>query len=162
TVRKAGFDPGDNAGVAKRLRERGRYEPPAEAPGDDDRGAGSKIGSDRAVANGSSIALLFQYDDKRILLGADAHAAVLADALRALTTRNGTAKVNLDLFKLAHHGSAGNVSPDLLSLVRCDRYEVSTNGDHFHHPDPETIELLGDQASPPTVYFNYQSDTTSR
>ena len=161
TVKKAGFDPGDNAGVAKRLHDGGRYEPPAEAPGEDDRGAASKIGSDRAIANGSSIALLFQYDDKRILLGADAHAGVLTDALRALTTRNGTEKVNLDLFKLAHHGSAGNVSPDLLSLVHCSRYVVSTNGDHFHHPDPETIELLGNQDSPPTVYFNYQSDTTS-
>ncbi len=51
---------------------------------------------------------------------------------------------------------------ELLSLVRCDRYVVSTNGDHFHHPDAEAIELLGNVTTPPTVYFNYRSDTTER
>lgn len=41
---------------------------------------------------------------------------------------------------------------------------MSTNGDHFHHPDAEAIELLGrpGTATLPTVYFNYLSKTTRR
>jgi len=163
TVKAAGFTPGDNEAVAKRLREGGRYEPPADLPDDAaDRGAATKLGGDRAVANGSSIALLFTYDDKRMLLGADAHAQVLTDGLAALCESYGTERLSVDLFKLAHHGSAGNISADVLAKLRCDRYVVSTNGDHFNHPDAAAIELLGNTASPPTVYFNYTSDTTER
>ena len=89
---------------------------------------------------------------------------MLTEALQELADRFGTSTVGVDVFKLPHHGSAGNVSRELLDLVRCDRFVVSTNGDHFHHPDVEAIELLGRPGSPtpPTVYFNYVSKTTQR
>ena len=121
-----------------------------------------KLGSDRAVANGSSIAVVFEAEGRRLLLAGDAHARVMVDALRAAAEREGTERVKVDVFKLAHHGSAGNVSRDLLGLVDCDRFVVSTNGQYFNHPDVEAIELLGRPggAKCPTVYFNYDSDTT--
>jgi beta-lactamase superfamily II metal-dependent hydrolase len=86
----------------------------------------------------------------------------LTDSLTAVAGHAGTPKVELDLFKLAHHGSAGNITRELLALVACDRFVVSTNGDHFNHPDAEAIEVVGrpGAATPPTVYFNYLSDTT--
>jgi beta-lactamase superfamily II metal-dependent hydrolase len=161
TVTAAGFTPGDNDAVAKRLSS--RYQPKADLPdGGADRGAATPIGGDTAVANGSSIALLFTYDGKQLLLGSDAHADVVTEALEELAESYGTERISVDLFKLAHHGSAGNISPDLLAKLRCDRFVVSTNGDHFHHPDVATIELLGNRDDPPTVYFNYLSDTTKR
>ena len=169
TVTKAGFKPGDNAAVAKRLGEGTRYAPPPTAGdttrgGDDaeERGGGSKLGTDQAPANGSSIAVLLRFEGKQLLLGSDAHAPVLIDALTAMASQAGTPTVAIDLFKLAHHGSAGNVTRELLALVACDRFVVSTNGDHFNHPDAETIEVVGrpGAATLPTVYFNYLSDTT--
>jgi beta-lactamase superfamily II metal-dependent hydrolase len=168
TVTKAGFAPGDSAAIGRRLMERGRYDPPEEPLPVDrgeagDRGAApSKLGSDRAVANGSSIAVLLEVEDKRLLLGGDAHAQVLTDALGALADHFGTSTVTVDVFKLAHHGSAGNITRGLLDLLRCDRFVVSTNGDHFRHPDAEAIELLGRPGAGalPTVYFNYLSHTT--
>ena len=171
TVTKAGFAPGDGAGVAARLQQRGRYDPPDEPAGPAERGepgergpAVSKLGSDRAPANGSSIAVLLEVEGKRLLLGGDAHSRVMVDALTGLAERFGTSTVNVDVFKLAHHGSAGNITRELLDLLRCDRFVVSTNGDHFHHPDAEAIELLGRPSGPtvPTVYFNYLSKTTRR
>ena len=85
----------------------------------------------------------------------------MVDALRKVAERDGTERVKVDVFKLAHHGSAGNVTRDLLDLVECDRYVVSTNGQYFNHPDVEAVELLGRPGPEcPTVYFNYDSDTT--
>ena len=170
TVTKAGFAPGDGTAIAARLQQRGRYDPPDEAFAVErgetgERGpAPSKLGRDRAVANGSSIAVLLEIEGKRILLGGDAHSRVMVDALTGLTERFGTSTVNVDVFKLAHHGSAGNITRELLDLLRCDRFVVSTNGDHFRHPDAEAIELLGrpGAATLPTVYFNYLSKTTHR
>jgi hypothetical protein len=165
TVTEAGFAPGDSASVARRLEESGRYEPPEEAV----RSRGGppvrerpKLGRDRAVANGSSIAVILEADGRRLLLAGDAHARVMVDALRKTAARDGTQRVKVDVFKLAHHGSAGNVSRDLLRLLECDRFVVSTNGQYFNHPDVEAIELLGQRGDVerPTVYFNYESDTT--
>ena len=164
TVTEAGFAPGDSAAVALRLEASGRYEPPEEAVrsrGGPPVRARPKLGSDRAVANGSSIAVFFEAEGRRLLLAGDAHARVMVDALRKVAERDGTERVKVDVFKLAHHGSAGNVTRDLLDLVECDRYVVSTNGQYFNHPDVEAVELLGRPgAECPTVYFNYDSDTT--
>jgi hypothetical protein len=164
TVTEAGFAPGDSAAVARRLAESGRYAPPEEAVrtrGAPPVRARPKLGSDRAVANGSSIAVVFEAEGRRLLLAGDAHARVMVDALRQSAARDGTEQVKVDVFKLAHHGSAGNVSRDLLSLVDCDRFVVSTNGQYFNHPDVEAIELLGRRdGERPTVYFNYESETT--
>jgi hypothetical protein len=164
TVTEAGFAPGDSAAVARRLADSGRYAPPEEAVrsrGGPPVRARPKLGSDRAVANGSSIAVVLEAEGRRLLLAGDAHARVMVDALRQSAARDGTEQVKVDVFKLAHHGSAGNVSRDLLSLVDCDRFVVSTNGQYFNHPDVEAIELLGRRnGKRPTVYFNYESETT--
>jgi hypothetical protein len=161
TVTKAGFTPGDGSAVAQRLRAKGRYDPPTDDGEPVARGE-SKLGTDRAPANGSSIAVLLEVEGRRLLLGADAHAAVLHGALTALAQRDGTSSVAFDLVKLPHHGSAGNLTPELMRLIDCAHFVVSTNGDHFNHPDQEAIELLGHPEAPPLVSFNYRSDSTVR
>ena len=56
-----------------------------------------------------------------------------------------------------------NLNKDLLALVDCDRFLISTNGDKYGHPDQQTVELLGrHRVRPSAVYFNYSSKTTSR
>ena len=159
TVTKAGFAPGDGAGIAARLQQRGRYDPPDEPAAPAERGEQGERGP--AV---SKLAVLLEVEGKRLLLGGDAHSRVMIDALTGLAEQFGTSTVNVDVFKLAHHGSAGNITREMLDLLRCDRFVVSTNGDHFHHPDAEAIELLGRPGAPtlPTVYFNYLSKTTRR
>lgn len=114
---------------------------------------------DTTLPNGSSIALLAEYDGIRVLLAADAHLDRLSASLHALSVDH--APVALDAFKLSHHGSSGNLSRDLLQQVNCSRYLISTNGSYFKHPTPEAIaRLLRFGGEGKTLYFNYASEYT--
>lgn len=120
---------------------------------------GRPLKPDDTLPNGSSIALLAEYDGIRVLLGADAHLDRLTTSLEALLPDGG--RLALDAFKLPHHGSSGNVSEALLDLVECSRYLVSTNGSYFKHPSKEAIARLLKFGGPgKTLYFNYDSDFT--
>jgi hypothetical protein len=94
-----------------------------------------------------------------VLLGADAHATVLAPAIDRLLADRGEERLALDAFKVSHHGSKANVSCDLLAKLRCSRFLFSTNGDRTHHPNQEAVARVVVKAErPSTLYFNYESD----
>lgn len=116
--------------------------------------------ADNTLPNGSSIALLAEYAGIRVLLGADAHIDRMVSSLKALTTEGD--RLQLDAFKLAHHGSSGNISQELLDLIECPRYLISTNGSYFKHPTAEAIaRVLKFGGGEKTLYFNYESDFTA-
>jgi hypothetical protein len=57
---------------------------------------------------------------------------------------------------VSHHGSHGNTSPELLSLVDCRRYLISTNGQKFNHPHRPTISRIVKLGGPRAeLFFNY-------
>ncbi|MCO7500265.1 hypothetical protein NJG17_10175 [Stenotrophomonas maltophilia] len=115
---------------------------------------------DRTVPNGSSIALLAEFNGARVLLAGDAHADRLISSLKVLLREEG--RLRLDAFKLSHHGSSGNTSRELLDLVECSRYLVSTNGSYFGHPDEVAIaRVLKYGGSEKSLHFNYSSDRSS-
>ena len=72
-----------------------------------------------ASANGSSIAVIAEYAGRRLALLGDAHAPTLAATLGRMAAATGAATLRLDAVKLAHHGSAANLSPDLLGRIEC-------------------------------------------
>ena len=106
--------------------------------------------------------MLFETDGTRVLLTGDAHARALTDGIRNVSTLTGEAPLRLDAFKLSHHGSRGNITEELLELVDCDLFLVSTDGSHFGHPDAETIELIATTRPGATICFNYRSEQTER
>lgn len=109
-------------------------------------------------ANGSSIVLLLRHDDgSRVLLCADAHAAVLVAGLRRLEPAG---PVAVDLCKLPHHGSAANVSPAFLDALSCRHWLVSTNGALHDHPDRAALARVLVRRGEPTLWFNYRTATT--
>lgn len=119
---------------------------------------------DRAPANGSSIALLLEHRGVSLLLGADVHPTVLVPALKALAMQRGAAlPLQVDAFKLSHHGSRANVTLDVLRAVQARHYIVSTNGAIFGHPDDEAIArvIVGGGAHP-DVWFNYLGEQTQK
>lgn len=121
--------------------------------------AAKPLKPDTTRPNGSSIALLAEYDGIRVLLGADAHIDRLVPSLQALVADGD--RLRLDAFKLSHHGSSGNVSQELLELIECPRYLISTNGSYFKHPTAEAIaRVLKYGGSNKTLFFNYDSDYT--
>lgn len=123
--------------------------------------AGSSFKDDIAAANGSSIALLAEYDGKALLLTGDAFAGVLVKSIRRLLSMRKIKRLRLDGFKLSHHCSKANTSTDLLSLVECRNYLISTNGSTYNHPDVEAmarvLEFGGDRK---LLHFNYKTTQT--
>jgi hypothetical protein len=121
--------------------------------------AASPFASDDGAPNGSSIALLAEFQGMSVLLGADAHPPVLIDSIRKLLRRRGDARLKLDAFKVPHHGSQNNVSRELLELIDCRRYLFSTNGDRFYHPHREAVARIVKFGGPgPVLHFNYRSE----
>jgi hypothetical protein len=115
---------------------------------------------DPSAANGSSIALLAEFDGRSILLTGDAHADVLVASIRALQQERGQSgrKLKVDALKLSHHGSANATTSALLKALDCRRYLVSSNGNMFYHPDREAIaRVIIDGSAEPTLVFNYRS-----
>lgn len=131
-VRKAGLEPG--------FGEQDRVDVPIgfEVLGalSVDALADERFEEDTTEANGSSIAFLMEYKGKRVLFGADAHPSVLTESIRRLT---GGAPMEVDVFKLPHHGSKANVSEELVRLVPAQHYVFSTNGAYYGHPDRQAV-----------------------
>ncbi|MCB1744266.1 MAG: hypothetical protein KDK91_28110 [Gammaproteobacteria bacterium] len=116
---------------------------------------------DTSEPNGSSISFLAELGEKAVLFAADAHAPQLAEVIRRLLDERGLSKLPLAALKMAHHGSARNNSTELLELVDCQRFLISTNGSRHHHPDPAALARVIDvQQRDVTFYFNYRSDET--
>lgn len=118
-------------------------------------------GDDGSEANGSSIAMIVEFDGKRVFLAADAHSDLLEAAIDADLERDGDA--GFELFKLSHHGSRANITKEMLEKLKCHRFAVSTSGARFGHPDPECIARIlkfGAEGAK-TLYFNYASERTT-
>lgn len=154
-VRKAGLDPSLPAAQPP-------VPPPTlEALGlpDVEQLAETPFEPDDSEANGASIAVLVEYQGRRLLLTGDAHADRLIASIRRLNCWMDRPRLRLDALKLPHHGSKANISRELLELIDCPRYLVSTNGAYFRHPDAEAMARIIRYGGPsPALWFNYRSE----
>jgi len=120
--------------------------------------ADSPFSSDAGAPNGSSIALLAEFHGTAAILGADAYAPVLMASVERLLQERKLERLKIDAFKVAHHGSQNNLSADLLKLLDCRHYLLSSNGDHFGHPDRQAVaRIIKYGGKQPTIHFNYRS-----
>jgi beta-lactamase superfamily II metal-dependent hydrolase len=162
-VEKAGLAPGTSS---ERLGEIARSKGvPLDLLGADPvrDWAGSRTDDlDTTEANGSSIAVLAEYEDegtvKRCLLAGDAHGDVLAEGIGRLALQRGENRLRVDAFKLPHHGSLANVTRELIESVDCRRYLFSSNGAHYQHPHREAVARVLTYGSPgASLHFNYRT-----
>ena len=97
---------------------------------------------DSNVINASSMALLIEISGKVFLWMADSVSSEVCAALEQL----GYSKSNpliCDCMTLPHHGSKGNISKDLLELIRCKRFIVTSDGENIHNlPDKEALSKV--------------------
>lgn len=109
---------------------------------------------DNTATNGSSIAFVLQIQNKKMLFLADAHPGLIDHSLNEYQNE-GT--INFDLIKVAHHGSFGNISRELLNKIDSEKYLISTNGQKHGHPDKETIAHIITRKADfhRKLYFNY-------
>jgi beta-lactamase superfamily II metal-dependent hydrolase len=149
--------------------QRGESEEPAEPvpakPPLDDLNALAAMETrpDRSTPNGSSIAFLLEHQGASCLFAADAFYPILGAALTQLANLRGGSPVDIDVFKLPHHASKGNVASNMLRLAPARHYIVSTNGERFHHPDDIALSrVVTSVATRPALWFNYENETNRR
>lgn len=164
-VRKAGLVPGEGAGgTGAFVAPRTKVVPPL--PDQLDQAAlatmAARRQADSSAANGSSIALVVEYEGKRVLLPADAHAQPLTRNLARFGTFVGEPRPRFDLVKLPHHGSGANTTTGFLAALDSRRFLVSSDGAGYAHPDDSAIAraILGAPGRP-TFYCNYAGDRTT-
>ena len=151
-----GLTPEDDQAALDKLAREKKYADLLGAGGPDlTQLAAAKFKEDTSEANGSSIALLAEFEGKRCLLAGDAFPGVVAANIRRLPS--GGDPLYLEACKVAHHGSQHNTSPELLELLRCQNFLFSSSGKKFGHPDPETIARIIKQGRGPKLHFNYLS-----
>ncbi|MEX2481508.1 MAG: hypothetical protein WD928_11685 [Gammaproteobacteria bacterium] len=129
----------------------------------DELGGDNDFGGDSSSANGSSIALLAEFDGQQFLLAGDAWPSVLEASIDRLVPAD--RKLALTAFKLPHHGSVGNVTESLLQRISCKHYLLSTSGAVFRHPHERAVEMLlthHNGRGKPRLHFNYRSKTTEK
>jgi len=131
------------------------YHKPLEALKD------SLIYQDRSLANRSSIVLLLEFCDFKVLLLADASPIDLVPRLHRLGYSS-ESPLKVDLVKTAHHGSKKNTSKELLDLLQCKHFIFTADGsDPGKFPDKETIARILQHKPERThllhLYFNHHN-----
>ena len=119
---------------------------------------------DNSIENGSSISVLTEYDNHKILWLADAHPS---DIIKSLSKMGYSSKNKLvcDWVKVTHHGSKGNNSNELYNLIKCSNYLFSVNGENKHNlPTKECIARIlrnkeRSETSKYKFYFTYDNET---
>jgi beta-lactamase superfamily II metal-dependent hydrolase len=120
-------------------------------------GASSKFEGDDSEANGTSICVLAEFEGRRAVLTGDAHAEVLAASLAKLGSPDQA--IEIDAFKLSHHGSRGTHSVDLMRQIRCKRFLISSDGSRHKHPHVESLARTVRHARGGIeLIFNYSSE----
>lgn len=118
----------------------------------------AKVAGDKSVANQSSIAFIGTYDKKTCLFAGDATSDYLLKAIDPMLKKSGKARLSLDAWKLAHHGSKKSNLVVLMEKIDTKQMLVSSDGSRYHHPDPECIaKLIGANNGGLNFHFNYLS-----
>lgn len=142
------LDTDDTQAIFDRLKQNTRLRPEKLPEGwlgeeiDVDQLADEPFEEDDTASNGSSIAFLAEYDGKSALFTGDAHPNTLIKELKQILRKRGISRLAVDVLKVPHHGSKHNINRDLLDLLECQRYLISTNGSYFQHPDQEAVARI--------------------
>jgi len=114
------------------------------------------------LVNMVSIAFIVRCDGLSGLMLGDCFPDQIVEALkrREFSKEN---KLRLDFMKVAHHGSRNNISNELLDMIDCQNYIISTNGGaaQSYHPDREAMANIichegRDRSKTVHLYFNYE------
>jgi len=163
-VRAAGLEPGSREKALEKLKKSPRYRPRRAGPPDIHTLATSRFKEEKTKSNASSIAFLAEYQGRACLFAADAQPYRLVDSVQALLRQRDERRLKVDAVKLSHHGSRGNTSPELLGLLDCKHFLVSTNsagGFRSPHPHDETIARVIEGCGPGVeLWFNYRTELT--
>ena len=159
-------DPGDLAAAWDKLVEADKFHPGKKltlGPADLTSTLVKQLkGIDPSTANGSSIGFVAEFAGKACMFLGDAHADVVCKSLRRLGYSEAK-PLQIDAVKVAHHGSANNITKEFLALVDAKHWLISSDGVKFKHPNDKTVQAITIGAiRPPTLWFNYRSKVNAK
>lgn len=96
---------------------------------------------DKSVPNLSSIVVLAEADGKSMLLTGDARGDRILEGLELVELVEMGGKLEVDILKVPHHGSANNLDDDFFERIIAKHYVFSGNGEHGN-PERESLEML--------------------
>ncbi len=115
---------------------------------------------DDSKSNGSSISFILKVGEQNFLFLGDAHPTSIIQGL-AMLGHNAKVPIKTEMVKLSHHGSKGNTSPELLSMINCSKYIVSTDATRHGLPNKTTFARIHSNNSNAVILFNYKSVISS-
>jgi hypothetical protein len=112
--------------------------------------------TDATVANLSSVVLLAEVGEKRMLLTGDARGDKILQGLELVGLLKRSGKMHVDILKMPHHGSDRNIDPIFFRRITADHYVFSGNGEHGN-PERETLRMLLDEGGDEefTIHLTY-------
>lgn len=114
--------------------------------------------------NQTSIAFYLKAEGKTVLLLGDADARIVSNWLSG-RNHSETNRLSVDLMKMSHHGSKGNICETMMNMIDCNRFLFTTNGGDggAYHPDRQTLACIQrwckKEGEKLVLYFNYPLDT---
>ena len=96
---------------------------------------------DESVPNLSSIVVLAEAGDKRVLLTGDARGDKILTGLELTKLLKPKGSMHVDILKVPHHGSDNNMETVFFRRVTADHYVFSGDGEHGN-PERKTLEML--------------------
>jgi beta-lactamase superfamily II metal-dependent hydrolase len=122
-----------------------------------------KFVGDTSLTNRSSIAILIIAPDFKGLFLADSHPDIIINSLKELNYNDTTNKLKLDFVKISHHGSRKNTNDELLSLLDCSNFIISSNGINRHSlPDKEPLARIASKGRKDkivNIFFTHKDST---
>jgi beta-lactamase superfamily II metal-dependent hydrolase len=115
---------------------------------------------DNSAQNGSSISFILKVNEHNFLFLGDAHPTSITQGL-AVLGHNAKSPMKAELVKLSHHGSKGNTSLDLLSVIDCSCYIISTDATRHGLPNKTTFARIHSKNANAVILFNYKSVISS-
>ena len=112
---------------------------------------------DCSIENSTSISILFEYSDKKLLFLADSTPSIIIEGL--VKTNALASNKKIDFVKLSHHASKNNLNDQLLQSIECENYIISTHGKCANKlPNKETFARIIKHFKSINLYFNYKND----
>lgn len=111
-----------------------------------------------SLANKSSLAFIFEYQQKKALFLGDASAIEIEKSLSELGYSE-TKPLEIDICKTSHHASKHNTSNGLVKMLKCKNYIISTNLTASGRPSKECLSrIICNSEQPINFYCNYEID----
>lgn len=118
-----------------------------------------KFVEDKSKTNGSSLSFILTVNENNYLFLGDSHPSTIVEGL----INYGCQQKNplpVEICKVSHHGSKGNTNLELLSLINCSRYVISTDGSRHGLPSKVTLARIHYVKPNAEILFNYAAVIT--